>query len=190
MEGWERPGLPTSIRVAAGPGARFLGTRQWASRAASTWGGVGTAVPAGSCRSELSAPGQAPEQALAALSFHPNPQPGAAPVTGGGRAAGVNKGSSPAQVTQGGPSRSRESTFTPGWGARLPGCGGGAAALGRTGLTLTVAMPQSGFFADGVLELNPANRQVLEEALGESGHRLGAGRCVFGACCLLRVTDR
>lgn len=40
--------------------ASFLGTSQWASRAVWTRGGVGTAVPAGFCRSELSVPGQAP----------------------------------------------------------------------------------------------------------------------------------
>lgn len=74
----------------------------------------------------------------------------------------VNRGSSLARVTQGGPSRSQESTFTPGCGARLPGCGGGAAALGPT--------------ASG-----PDSHNALREELAAAGTRT---RNDPPACCL------
>lgn len=45
-------------------------------------------ILAGSCRSELPALGQAPEQVLAGLSFHPQPA-GAAQVTGSLREEGL-----------------------------------------------------------------------------------------------------
>lgn len=108
-------------------------------------GSFHTLVPAGSCRSELSAPGQAPQQVQAALSFYPHVRPGAALVTwegrGGGRGgsgAGVNTGPSPAQVTQAGQSRSQEATFTPGCGAHL------RVDNGPTALTPVATMPHCG----------------------------------------------
>ena len=76
---------------------------QWAGQVARTSGRLSQCSPAGSCRAELSAPGQATEQVQAALSFPLHLRPEVAPCQGHqrrpvtGMVAEVDSGSSPAR---------------------------------------------------------------------------------------------